>query len=230
MQAVLAGDSNKIIQEASKHLPVSCKYAPAAGALSCGATDSARRAALVGVRHVSRLCHVLLLLLLPLLVRLQDQAKGKEDFSCGAYSGDEQQTEAVLVRAGCGCGCGCPCVLPQVSCVCCVCCVLRKCVQGSRTSCVVAHWTAALCWTPQHHTPGGRQLQRALHEVRQPRVRQRRHVRAHGRPTHGRGERRTLDLAPGARAACSCRCCCPWLLQHRNAAPRPWTGALHVRA
>jgi hypothetical protein len=30
-------------------------------------------------------------------VAAQDTAKGKEDFSCGQYSGDDVQTEAILV-------------------------------------------------------------------------------------------------------------------------------------
>jgi hypothetical protein len=30
---------------------------------------------------------------------LQDAAKGKEDFSCGQYSGDDLQIEAILVGA-----------------------------------------------------------------------------------------------------------------------------------
>lgn len=41
--------------------------------------------------------------LLPLLLwyALQDAAKGKEDFSCGQYNGDDQQIEAVLVSSAC---------------------------------------------------------------------------------------------------------------------------------
>jgi hypothetical protein len=56
---------------------------------------------------------MLLLLPLPLLLSVcvtllpwQDTAKGKEDFSCGEYSGDDVQTEAILVRQLCVDICG----------------------------------------------------------------------------------------------------------------------------